>query len=1540
MKKFTYFLLILTFLAMSQGVRAEFIPFIEGATPDTEPVLTYSESETGICIQLDIPGVTVVTKEIEDVLYKEFSVKTFGVSGSIGMPSIPFKGVYLEVPVGVDLSIDNLFTEPVEISGINRVYPCQSHLMNDQQPEFKIDQTTYEQNTFLPEDIVSVKKDGLMRGRRVVFIPIKCMQANAALLQVRGFSRISFDLTYSGNPDPAAIINQQRLQSSYFQSVQRGVILNYADLQQSNSTDPVDGCEYLFLAHESFQDVLQPLVQWKNLKGFITKVIYLNDGNCNNPGEIKSLIQAEYSKNPAPSFVCICGNTNFVETYEKEALFNEPYRYGSDYDYSLLGSGDHYPDVSLGRILVESPEKFASFVSKLMKYERYATQSDSYFSDWMFTGAFIDYQGPDDKEDYWSTETTLHFYEDTLAHSRAESSFAIFQDCETPDPDMEASNNGDSYPHRPDNIPDLAQYSESINHDISVSINELVDGLNNGLGLVAYSGHGQANSWCTDSRAFPSTTGTPIPVATEFFSSSQVSDLQETNKTPVVLSFCCLSGFFLDAGRNLSQSFLSRENAGASAVIAASHNSLAEGQTALLSRGIYDGFFPNYDSDYNHTAYKSSMRISDALNHGKLYLTNYFDNGDDEHYMRHLYHLFGDPEMMLRTTTPKPPEINLPTYIEPGTTSLNFTSPENGAQIGISQAGNLIGSGHVENGTAVIDLWEPVQAEIDVLIVVTGYNLATLEQVLSTNPQMAQNLGTIEFDSSQYSLSDLAEIMVVDPDMNQNDEAVESVWVTVSSSQGVNSSVELTETEPNSGFFLVNLRIVDHEPGLGEFQVTCGGTIQALYHDSTFNPETDVTATAEMVCKPRVMFGGLLDSYLIVDDDQMCGRVNALMCVEKNGNTVAQAGLTELPADPWQEPVFIWDMYESLSDENYYIRNETFEVELPQSGGGNHTFGMAVTDGGENYSHHWPFMPVKPNPGSNGIAHNPTWYENLVQVPNAAPSTETLQMYQKTIQHLQATNAGPGEKPIIWAAGYLDSDLRAGEPGILKIGAVVTQDQYGHSIDRIDVIDYQGRSQYSLNGPGTFVDGFYWFYGEWTINEMANLTGQESFFRMRIVNSDDSMGDYWPHFIKYDASEVAPENLIAEVSDSSITLNWSLDNSIEIDHFTVSWVNSETNQTEDSENLGYDVTSYDIIGLSNCVTYNLYVTAHNLCSNNEGGYISEIISAVPSMQPIPQNFKIDSNQENQFVISWAPTSSGIYALYEGYSNSTEDLTFLSFHSTCIVPQPEIGDYAKFFAVRSCISNKQSDLEFASCFSEVVRGLKIPNGAGIVQKLTVIDVNNDGIEDLVLISEDSRLKFYLGQPDGSWVLSDQSFPSTVKDYTLFDFNKDGSVDLAVAAPNEVKTYFNDGTGSMNVTESLFPPGHNEVIASDDLDNKGTSDVLVGNTSGTLVKVNDADGQTEEVQYLDSGDTKVLVAEDFDGDGKKDLITATETGENVIWKKDETGLFVDTNQDIFTWGTEAIEAHDVNNDGCIDLVVTDSDGQTVTFINDCTGNFTVQ
>ena len=80
--------------------------------------------------------------------------------------------------------------------------------------------------------------------------------------------------------------------------------------------------------------------------------------------------------------------------------------------------------------------------------------------------------------------------------------------------------------------------------------------------------------------------------------------------------------------------------------------------------------------------------------------------------------------------------------------------------------------------------------------------------------------------------------------------------------------------------------------------------------------------------------------------------------------------------------------------------------------------------------------------------------------------------------------------------------------------------------------------------------------------------------------------------------------------------------------------------------------------------------------------------------------------------------------------------------------------------------------------------------------------------------------------------------------------------------------------------------------------------------------------------------------LNGDGKEEIITATATGENVIWSKDADGLFSDTGENVFTWGTESISVSDVNEDGCIDLVITDDTGQEVVFINDCSGHFTLQ
>jgi hypothetical protein len=226
------------------------------------------------------------------------------------------------------------------------------------------------------------------------------------------------------------------------------------------------------------------------------------------------------------------------------------------------------------------------------------------------------------------------------------------------------------------------------------------------------------------------------------------------------------------------------------------------------------------------------------------------------------------------------------------------------------------------------------------------------------------------------------------------------------------------------------------------------------------------------------------------------------------------------------------------------------------------------------------------------------------------------------------------------------------------------------------------------------------------------------------------------------------------------------------------------------------------------------------------------------------------------------------------------------------------------------------------------------------KVIGIDVNNDDIGDLIGFSDTHQLKVYLGTESGVWTMTSQVFNGITKDFSISDFDLDGYIDIVLAQSTKIQTRINDGAGIFINQEELTLPGTNKVVKADDLDASGRSDVVIGNTEGMVVKKNDQEGETEELQVLESGDTNDVKMADFNGDGKKEIVTVTITGENLIWKKNEEGLFVDSGQNVWTYGTESLDIIDINDDDCLDITVTDQYGYQVVFINDCLGNFSVQ
>ncbi len=1455
MKKLLFLLCFAVIIFALQTYAVEFVPFIDGATPESGIMLNYNEHLSGIQIQLEVPGISRQSITHDGTPYTKLSINGAGIKGIEGEPGLPFRGFYLEVPPGVTLSIDNVVTEHLYLSQSNLIYPNQNPVPGSA-PSFHINNNAYQINDFQPGELVQITEDGVMRGRRVVFVEVNTIQYNPVSNTLKNHYLIDFDITYIGEPDSAALLERQRLASPFLDSLYSGIIMNYEILDPVPQSSYDGGCDYLIVTHENFVNDIAPLADWKQQKGFLTKTITVTAQH--SAEDVKNIIEMEYEKTPAPSFVLLVGKHGYVRSFYfgRDETPSVHMHFYSDYPYSLMdGPYDKFPDFNLGRISVNDSSKCQAAVGKILRYDQ-NPDIDNYYSRFVTSGPFLNlHQTEDCQEDYYSLETLLDIQEylDNAQnmHPVPLYFYEDFQTCSS------IYNNPVPHPAHPiTNPPQLNDYKHLIGTAISRS-SLLKSELNDGLGLLVFIGHGDELVWhgdfhqvpcdsiqnpkgigeipSIDYRAPPTAPHMCWDVRDFLLTDDDVDALIGSQKTPVVLSFACFTGTFSEANtESLVERMLSKEDAGAVGVVAASTITFVH-YTELFSRGVMSGFFHNYDPSYNESSLERSFRVSDAMTHGKLYV-RYFYGEDFDNYLTFLdriFHYFGDPELQLRTKAPVYPDITVPSYIAPGTEILTFHSSNNGALIGVSQSDNLIGRGIVDDGVAVIELWEPVTDASDVLVVVTGKNLKPVEYtVLTTQPPPPQ------------------------------------------------------------------------EP-------------------------------------PKVLFGGYLDTALVNYPDSSCGRINALMYVENPEAPISNAGLTNLPNDPWQEPVIIQTFDPVQGSSGFYSWYHQYDSGDPITGP--LIYGMAATDTDGLHSHHWPFVPVRsvgvPNPPAGGI----NWDQLLTAVPGAELIGNSLVAVQNAIQELNALNPGPSAQPIIWQAGYLNTDLTVGETNAtVKIAAVVSKDQNGIEIDRIDLLNRHGHPLHYIPGPGVEHEGFYYFYGEYIMDEVYppedNLT---YLWMMQAVDVNDNWSQLWPEVPVLTPHESAPEITSANFGDTQCHVRWFQDNRIEINSFVVSWLNQNTYAMGNSGHLNYTQTFHTISGLTNCDLHTIWVKAYDLCGNE---LVSESVTGKPSLLPIPQDIRIEGNANSPsgFNINWDSTDGPYYALYWGYAPDPDQMSFVAVYPSPPIPQPVVsGDFTQYFAVRSVFHPNQPDPDDdVGCFSDVVRGQKLPSGIpGVIRKVMLTDLLNNGMDDLVVLTDCGLIQVYFGEIDGTWTLSDQTWPSLIRDFTLFDFNRDGYMDLSLAGTGEVYTYFNNGDGVMSLTDVVFPPGQNHVIESDRMDAGNTSDILVGNTDGTFIKVNDETGQTVEYQYLNSGDTRILLTADVTGDGQNELITATETGETILWTKDETGLY-GTLQTLLTWGATSVRTVDVTKNGCPDLIVVDDYDQSVVFINDCNGFFTLQ
>jgi hypothetical protein len=177
-------------------------------------------------------------------------------------------------------------------------------------------------------------------------------------------------------------------------------------------------------------------------------------------------------------------------------------------------------------------------------------------------------------------------------------------------------------------------------------------------------------------------------------------------------------------------------------------------------------------------------------------------------------------------------------------------------------------------------------------------------------------------------------------------------------------------------------------------------------------------------------------------------------------------------------------------------------------------------------------------------------------------------------------------------------------------------------------------------------------------------------------------------------------------------------------------------------------------------------------------------------------------------------------------------------------------------------------------------------------------------------------------------------SDIRDIFSADLNNDGFKELIVSSYNDNKVmwYENVNGDLQNKIPHILSADLNIPISiySNDLDNDGYNDIVVGSEYGSKVvwfrNLGNNNFSDEIVVGESIGMPKSVVAEDIDKDGDIDIVAAVRSpGAVKVFLNNGDGTFGDT-QTIYTgsYDITKVVLFDTDNDGLLDIISGQSDG----------------
>ncbi|MDI6840954.1 MAG: C25 family cysteine peptidase [bacterium] len=636
------------------------------------------------------------TADLEFSKLKDYDVvelKGGGFTGRVGFPMLPMKVLSFLIPPGASITKIEVISKTSEpIPGTYKICPAQppQPISFTEQVEWvEPNEKVYSSISYYPTELVNSGHTGDMGGYRITGVFIHPIQYIPALGKLIFNSRIEFRIIYKEGifPIPSVTLKQKEV----FEDMVKTMIVNPEMVKIWNPithypigsrTLPPDNIEYVVITADSFATEFQPLADWKTKKGVPAKVvtldfIYANYSGVDNPDKIRNFIKDAHS-NWGTIWVLLGGQGDFEHRQEvvprrsvdyldtlpllppaklDSMNFCDYYIIPSDLYFSDLtgtwnadgdniwgevndgegetedGQVDLYSDVFVGRAPARTKTQVATFVNKVITYEK--NPPLDYETKILLPAVKL---FSTDFGDYWG---------DTVNNAIA------------------------------DMVPADWQVSKLYESTGNLSKTALIDSLNSGFGFVHVATHGHED-------------GFYYADGTALLNWGDVDGLINGDNLFILNSIACLCGA-MDYGADndcFAEHFVNRIGGGAVATIMNSR--FGWGRPALkrmyfselIDTSFYHEIFVNnfYNLGRAHAASKDRYVSLATWGEDTVWVNpdSFYLARDKWPFCIYELNLFGDPELPMWTAEPKPIVVTHPSTIgvEPTTITVSVSSDE------------------------------------------------------------------------------------------------------------------------------------------------------------------------------------------------------------------------------------------------------------------------------------------------------------------------------------------------------------------------------------------------------------------------------------------------------------------------------------------------------------------------------------------------------------------------------------------------------------------------------------------------------------------------------------------------------------------------------------------------------------------------------------------------------------------------------------------------------------------------------------------------